>query len=151
MIKRENPSSVHMVTMSVVLSVPTPRVLIPVVHKKSQGPGKLAHVLCFQVEADPDFRQVGVQGPEPGREKAGSWQFSSRTEQGELICSHSGLSTNTSAVRLGGRFRASEVHQANLFSIQKRILGLLSLGSVGVVFSAVCFWPCHEACRALVP
>lgn len=55
MMKRENPSSVHMVTMSVVLSAPTPRVLIPVVHKKSQGPGKLAHVLCFQVEADPDF------------------------------------------------------------------------------------------------
>lgn len=82
MIKRENPSSVHMVAMSVVLSVPTPRVLIPVVHKKSQGPGKLAHVLCFQVEADPDFRQVRVQGPEPGREKAGSWRFSSRTEQG---------------------------------------------------------------------
>lgn len=104
-------------------------------------------------EANPDFRQVGVQGPKPDREKAEAGNSPAGLTRGSSFCSPSGLSVNTSAVRLGSRFRASEVHQANPLFIQKVILGLLSLGSVGVVFSGFyfCFWPCHEACRALVP
>lgn len=115
--EKENPSSVHMVTMSVVLSAPTPRVLIPVVHKKARVLESWPPSFVFQdLRLDPDFRQVELGSSQAGRE-AGSWQFSSRTEQG----AHADIQAFPEhfCCQIGGRFRASEVHQANLFFIQR--------------------------------
>lgn len=100
--------------MSVVLFIPTPRVLILVVHKNSQGPRKLAQVLCFVkptlISCRSEFRVPSQAGR---RQEAGS--SPAGLTRGSSFCSLSGLSVNTSAVRLGSRLRASEVHQANPF------------------------------------
>ena len=118
MIKRQNPSSVwHMVNSvsnECCLFIPTPRVLILVVHKNSQGPRKLAQVLCFVkptlISGRSQFRVPSQAGR---RQEAGS--SPAGLTRGSSFCSLSGLSVNTSAVRLGSRLRASEVHQANPF------------------------------------
>ena len=88
MIKRQNPSSVWHTVSSINNECFFVRPHTTCVNscgaQEEPGSWKVGPCPLFS-EANPDFWQVRVQGPEPGREKTGSWQFSSRTEQVEPL------------------------------------------------------------------
>ena len=110
MVARQNPSGVwHTVNpiSDECCSASPCAVLIPVVHKKSQGRGELTHVLCLLKPALPSGRlEFRVPTQAGGRQEA----FSSPAglSKGSLLCSHTleecktGFSLEASAVRFGG-------------------------------------------------